>query len=519
MRALVLVVVMCVACVAPAAARWAEYLPAESWVDEDLAILRAGGFLRDVPLVIRPLTRGDVADALLRSWNAQPDLAGDPVFQRLVREFAREITEGDARRPDAPRETPPLVDLSADEGVTMRGSVYAAALARTSPDSSTELHPGTRVGGRVTLRIAPGIVVHEDWTAGRVQNARRYSDYLLGIRDFASELPRAYVSAALGTSRVQLGRDAARWGPGLSGTLLLSDASGSATMFSGTTTLWRTLTLAARTHVLSAERGRYFSAHAIEWRPGPCWTVALSEAAVYTSRSPELLYVLGFIPYTTVQRLATEDAGDAFADPLRNNVTAGVDVAWRPAAGYEFRTALLVDDVQLSSQTTPNRGGVQVGLTRTARLRGTQRVSVRAEYTRVAAHTYSVYYSVDGDRDFLFHDRSLGYALGPDAESALLRAEWDPSRALRVEARAEQTRTGAGGLAQPWRPGDPTDDAWRMRTPVERRRSVVALARVQPTDAVHVQAALGALFVQNDAHLAERTRRGVVGWIGWEVRR
>jgi hypothetical protein len=521
-RTILLVVSLAVASTSSAAARYAEFLPAWSTIDEDLALLRADGVLPDMSATVRPLARTDVAAALIDAWRAHPALAADPVYQRLVWEFSREIAELRTAPGDAPAtraETRPLVVLERDPSATLRGSAYAAMLARTAPDSTSELHPGTRVGGRVTLRVAPSIVVHEEWTAGRVQDARRFSDYILGVRDFAAELPRAYASFAVGSARVQVGRDAARWGPGLAGPLMLSDAAGSATVLSGSATVWRTLTAAARTHVLSAERGRYLSAHTIEWRASPRWTLALSEAALYASRGPEIAYIAGFIPYTIVQRHATEDAGDSLADPLRNNLLASVDVIYRPAPGWEMRAQILVDDVQLSSNATPNRSGMQVGLTRTTRVAGTQRVSARAEYTRVSAHTYSVYYAVAGDRDYVFHERPLAFPLGPDAEAATLRIEWDRSRAVRGEARVEQTRTGAGGLVQPWRPGDPVGGTWAFRAPVERRRAVLGLLRLHPTDAVHVEAAIGGAWIANDAHVAGRTRNWAVAWIAAEFRR
>jgi hypothetical protein len=508
----------------PCEARWAEFLPSSSWIDEDLALLRAQRLLSGLPTSTHPLARADVAEALGRLLHDHPGAAQTPVVRRLAREFARELAElappvDLSTLPEIPHETSPLVSFG-DMTAAVRVYAYAAALTRAAPDSHVTLEPGSRVGARVYVRLPSSVALYEEGTVGRIRDAKRFADLFAGINDLAEDVPRAYVSAAPGNIRFQLGRDAARWGPGRDGTLLLSDAAGPTSTLSVGGTFWRRLTAVARTSVLSSERKRYLAAHRIEWQVTQTFTLGLAEAATYVSSAPEPLYLLGIIPYTIVQRQVTTDTNaDSLVGRLRNNLEVGFDAIWSPLPNWETRLEVLVDDLQLGHHTTPNRGGVQFGVTRVVALGGAGTGSVEAEYTRVSRFTYSVYYSVEGDRDFILRGAPLGFWLGPDAEDGFLRLTWDSSRAVHLQLTAQQTRTGAEPLGSAWMPGEPVRDVWRLVAPVERRRSLTAAVRLTPVDVFTLHAGVGVIGIRSRDHLLGVDSHGVVTWLGVEARK
>ncbi len=510
---------------APAAwARPAEFLAAGDPLEDDVLSLRARGLTDDLAASTRPWVRADVADALVRALAAHPALAGDPVMRRALRRLAREVAESPLpeaanARTIAGEEVAPFLHLG-DAHTDARASVFIAPLLRAAPDTSLEWAPGGRGGVRAFVRITPSLVLAEEWHIGRAPAGRHWQgDFLFGLDDFEQDISRAYLAWSAGSWRLWAGRDAPRWGPGLEGTLLLSNTAGPRTQVTATGTLLGRLTATVHTEALSATDGRYLAAHRLEWRATPRLRLGLAETALYRSRSPEPLYWLGFLPYTLVQRAITVDSNaDSVALAARNNLQAAADAVWRPTDGLELRAELLVDDLQLGSSAVPSRGGAQVGASWVGPWRGGVG-GLHAEYTRVARHTYSVFYSQNGDRDYAFRDQPLGFAGGPGSEDALLRATWDRSRDVQVGFAVQRARSGAEGLGVPWRPGDPRAGTWGFAGPVERRTSIAATLRWERRQNQSCTLGAGYRDTRNTGHIEGRTTRGPIVWWAAEWRK
>src|SRR5438270_5336752 len=88
-------VLAALAAASPSRARYAEYLPASSSLGRDVDLLRAEGFLVDLPAGTRPWARTDVAEALAHTLAAHPEAAHDPLLRRVARDLARELSELD----------------------------------------------------------------------------------------------------------------------------------------------------------------------------------------------------------------------------------------------------------------------------------------------------------------------------------------------------------------------------------------------------------------------------------------
>jgi hypothetical protein len=140
--------------------------------------------------------------------------------------------------------------------------------------------------------------------------------------------------------------------------------------------------------------------------------VGVHEAAAFRSDGPEMLYAVGVIPYTLVQRwLDRATADGASLEPNRNNVLVGIDAVWRIARGLRVDGEFLIDDFATESASQPDRLGFQGGISWSGRLARAP-ADARVEFVKVYRHTYAVFY----DADFV-HDRvPLGYGRGPDVE-------------------------------------------------------------------------------------------------------
>ncbi|MCA9754137.1 MAG: hypothetical protein KC591_18195, partial [Gemmatimonadetes bacterium] len=92
----------------------AEFLPADDPAWRDLEDLWNLGGLTDLPLFTRPLPRVDVAAALERTLQAQPELAARPSAIRLRRELTFERAAlGEA----ATEATSPLIELREEDAL------------------------------------------------------------------------------------------------------------------------------------------------------------------------------------------------------------------------------------------------------------------------------------------------------------------------------------------------------------------------------------------------------------------
>jgi len=240
-----------------------------------------------------------------------------------------------------------------------------------------------------------------------------------------------------------------------------------------------------------------FAAHRIEIGLGPV-RVGLHEAAAYRADGVELLYAIGVVPYTLVQRWldrATPPGSSLL--PHRNNVLAGMDVVWRVGAGLRADAELLVDDLATESASQPDRIGYQAGLS-WAGIAAGQAVDARAEFVKVYRYTYAVFY----DADLVLDGVPLGYGNGPDVEHAEVWAERDFSTDLRLGAGVDVTRRGEGAAGEAWDPasGGSRGSGGALSGVVERRVFPHARLRAAWRDAVDLRVKAGALALRNEGH-------------------
>ena len=490
----------------PAAAQPAEYLPVRHAAYDEIEYLAARGWLDSLNVYTRPLARIDVARALLRTRRIHPEAVASPSFARLEREFARELTDLEA--PDAPKETGPLVDLGPRE---RRFRVQSAAHVRGDYDESRDPHyrlrDETSVSARMGLQIWPAFTAYEELGITRIRGQREWVDPLAVNTDVEMSVLHAGLIGRTGPITASAGYDEFRWGPGRRGTLLLADAAGPMGYVTLQGQVAGRLTATAMNGYVSLAEDKMLAAHRLEFAATPWLTLGLAEAARYSSHGIDLLYGIGLLPYTLVERIHfRETSSDSIRGEVRGNVMASADAVVRLSPDLSVYGELLVDDFTTENKDMPDRFGWQVGV-RSDRPFGAGQIHVLGEFTTVRNYTYSVYYG----ENFIYKGRPLGYTLGPDVANVLVEVRYDLSRDVQLRWTGDFINKGEGRIGIPWMPDQGEVDNSGLTGVVERWREVWGDARWMPRD--NVDLFLGAGY-RSRANAGNQEGVDETAWLG-----
>ena len=251
--------------------------------------------------------------------------------------------------------------------------------------------------------------------------------------------------------------------------------------------------------------GEQLAAHRLEWQPLDGLRIGLSEAARYKSDAWQPLYLAGIIPYIMVQRLADQDEPNA-APENRNNITIGMDAAWRVAPGTRVYAEWLADDLHAKSGAYPNKYAIQLGWEGVGMVRGA-RVSWGGEYTRLTQFLYTSFFG----RDYVAQGQPLGFPIAPDARRMRVRAALDLSPAWQLTTAATRTQKGENTLDQPFIPGSPRVDSAKLSGIVEETREWEAGARWWPSGGIDVSITGAYRWVDDAGHVLGDRERGARG--------
>ena len=471
-----------------------EFLPSDHWAYDELRKLWVAGMVDSLFISARPASRYDVA-ALLVSLQNDPRIpAGYPPMQRLLREFSREIL---FLRGDAGYKPVPYMLHSRSEKTDFRLSLYADAEWLFSDET---LGDGSRAGIQSRAILRPNLVIYQDVYAGKLSEGWRYGEELFSIEDFIIFSDRFYLSLRTSLVDAEVGRDRVRWGPGVTGTLLLADSTSSYTLLHLTKVFGKKLKVSSVSGILDSEAGKYLAAHRLDFAPASFIQFGLSEAAIYHSRFIEPLYAVSLIPFTLVERILHRDAQSSdLEDPMRNNVSVSADAVLRPVRGASVYGELMIDDLSEETSERPTRLAYQGGLA-LSRPVGSRSVNLIAELTRVWNYTYNVHYSDVYDRDHTHQGEPLGYYLGPDTRHWYFSLSADVSRDLELAGIFDITYRGEGSLAEAWTPEMGKTDASLFSGVVERTTMLKFLLRWLPAENMLVEASAARIEIENKNH-------------------
>jgi hypothetical protein len=306
-----------------------------------------------------------------------------------------------------------------------------------------------------------------------------------------------------------IGLDRARWGPGASGTLLLSDAAPALPGIHYGRTFGERARFTAVTAAVHAPEDRWVSAHRLDVAVTRGLRIAIHEAAAYRSDGIDVLYLANLIPYTIVQRVFDRNATPGTSTAAhRNNYMAGVDVEWRFAGGLRIDGEFLMDELATESSSQPHRLGAQMGLSWSGFLFG-RSADARLEATKVYRSTYAVFYGAN----FLHDDIPLGYAQGPDVEHAQAVLEADLSPEVRLGLGLEARRHGEGRPGDFWDPmiGQSQNAGATLQGIVERIWFPHARSRLTWSDVADVALRAGVRKVTNEGNVQGEDNTGFYG--------
>ncbi|MBU1699180.1 MAG: capsule assembly Wzi family protein [Candidatus Eisenbacteria bacterium] len=464
-----------------------EFLPTDHLLYRDLERLAIRGEMPLAAWTLRSLPRLELA---WMSRNLVDDGGLSPSRDRLERTLAR---EGRALgRESRFHETAPLI-----EALTSAGRLRIRPYIHLTPRLTIPLADGkadgdwsdsTRIGLRGTLYLGRSITISHDVFVGEVAGGRGFSDPLVAGTDILFYTER--FDLTLRTPRIdfRFGRDRHRWGPGAWGTLLLDDHSAPYTFAQYDVEFKPWFRFRALSGSLDYSDGKYLAAHRLSWTPSPRFELSFSEGARYQSTSPGLLYTLGFIPYTFVERMRMQDAGnDASRRSERNNVLWALGWSWRTRPAQLFYGEILADDIASKDSHTPSRWGFLGGYSFAPRFNGWD-WTLGVEASKIFNYTYSVYYRDQCLCDWDHQERGLGHPDGPDSERLLLRALVDFNTAWGCDAMVTLFRHGQGALGRPWYPStDPESEgqpssASELWDPVTGGASLQTRVRWEPRD-------------------------------------
>ncbi len=427
-----------------------ETLPTFHWSYDYIQELQVRGLCLDLLSMNKPYTRGEVAKSLFNAEKAikqQNNSVVDKLYNSLLIEFKTEIDE--INKPDEKKES-----------IYFR-SFLQANLDRTEGNNTK--YNGLYRGG-VGTQIGSRIFAYSGVNFNQYDyNDPAYQGYKWrGITGFTEQ---AYISYQTNRFQVKFGRDFIKWGPGESGTLVMSDVARPldhlyAAMNFGP---FRFSYFASELDQLPGKKAdnawipvrRYLSGHRLDMKFwGGRIQAGLSELMLYggDAENFNLVYVNPVIFYHGANKNRASRLG---------NVLPSIDFLIYPVNNWQIYSSLLIDDIQIENTVPddmePNEIGFILGtfFSDPFQIHG---LGINLEYVRVANRTYK---TPDPLETFVHRGQPLGHPMGNDFDLLLLGVSHWIRPDLWGKVSLKHTRHGEGSIYSSW------DTPWREFTVAE----------------------------------------------------
>lgn len=441
-------------------------IPTDSWIYDDILLLKTAGLIRSPVSSSRPWTREE-AQRLVREADStarlrQPGFPQRAALERIRTEFGVGVPGVDyshgPRRPLLSLRVPVADDARFNADLFSRAGFRRAGgnRARASAGAVLSSGPGDRFGfyerAEFTM-FQPDTAEVLDSAGEHVPGSRVHS--WMGLATF--EIEDAYLVFQLPWRlRLEIGRDEFCWGPGRVSQVMLSD-NAPALDHVQLGASYRRIRFLALTASLSrwGEKHRFLSAQRLEYAPRDELVLGGALMNVYSWDSLQTRSFFGMM--NPLVPIYLEVAGSGHGD----NLLVGWDATWY-LPGARLYAQLLLDNFEFIKKEgmPPNAVAWQVGGEWMPNLP----VSAGVEYARVNAFTY--YHRVHHVM-YEQYGVPLGHELGPDADQVDARLSWIPRAGLTVAATGRQTRRGYFNRGdfqrRSWYSGQPLPESFPAR--------------------------------------------------------
>lgn len=501
-RACALLLMLLTASDALAAWHANEEIPVESPVYRLVEDLASSYPVPHGMLHIRPWTRAQLG-RFLDELEAISALASkDPALLRL----RRELEPGGGVEGLEPMFSGEQDDASYEVSPYLRAS-YSEDRARST------ITRDDRLGLQASFAFGEHGLIFADAYAGTVTPGPHGTpdedgSFVSSSSDVTPWYDRMYLTWQSRGFMVRAGHTWLEWGPGMRGTLGLSDGAPALDLAEAGVRLPGDARLQWFVSVLDPAAQTYLAGHRLELRPGPSVEMGLSEYARFDGSGSVPLYMIPVVPFALLDR-RVRGGSDLPADSLEklglNNVMYTADFTWTWRPGMRLYGEFLVDDA-----TTDNSRPLAIAWQAGAHLRrfmGRAAWSLRGDYTRVYQYVYSVYHH----HDFVNAGFPTGFPLGPDCDQFAARLDWRPSPDWNWGVEWLVVRDGVQQIGDAWQPGDPVPSHMVLTGPFEREQRLTFTSDWSPSPSVTLSAAVGLTKVASLGHVEFNDSDGANG--------
>lgn len=249
----------------------------------------------------------------------------------------------------------------------------------------------------------------------------------------------AYLKLGLKYVELTYGKSKNYWGPGYTGSLILSDYATSYDQFKlevnykkfKFTTIYAYLIDYHDQKGDSLQQRNYLAGHRLEFTPWDWLSLGLSETVVFTGRSFEPAYLNPVMFFRSAEHyLGSPD-----------NMMMGFDFKCIPIKHLKFYGELLIDDIATSKLGTDWYGNkiALLGGIFFAEPFTIDNLDLRMEYVRIRPYVYSH----ENSLEYLHYGSLIGHRIGPNADLFSLLINHQLTRRLQFQGIYEYLRHGA----------------------------------------------------------------------------
>jgi len=478
----------------PARAAWhaREEIPVESAVYRMASDLASSYRVTTGLLSIRPWTRAELGRFLAQLVADRPEANRDPAVLRLL----RELEPGGRLQGLEPM-------LAFEERETSLEISSWASVEYGDEQARDITIRDVRAGLQFSAAFGERGVIFADGYLGTVTPGPHGTpdgngSYLANETKVTPWFDRAYAVWQSPGFMARAGHTFLSWGPGLDGTLALSDGAPAFDVLEAGVRLIGESRLQWFVAALDPAGETYLAGHRLALRPGPGLEMGVSEMARFDGSGNVPLYLVPVVPFALLDRRA-RGASELPADSLdrlaSNNILVSADLSWTWRPGVRLYGELLLDDVPTDG-SRPLGIGWQLGAHVRRLVRG-RAWTLRGDYTRVCSYVYSVSHH----HDFQHAGFPTGFPLGPDVERLAARLEWRPDAAWAWGLEGVAVRKGVKRVGDAWEQGDPVPGRFALTEPIEEDRRVWLTADWSPSPSFSISAVAGFANVGSLGHV------------------